>query len=407
MDTLNSTDQTTSGLHSPLVTNRNSQARFSEVLEVFNEAQKDSRFRPTRQQFLACFDLLNQTIEDLNEARENAFRLQQDLETAIDIRKTLSETITGLERRLEDKFTKYCQELVAQHSTQKNTDPACHNPPTYSEVAARKVKPVRSRQQEAPLILAPLLKDAETSIADIANADIDVGFTKVSRVRKTKSGNVMVVASSQSDREALKQRLLASSTLSAKYKIREPRQSNPRLVISNISPVAYKDDVQLKNDIYGRNEHINSKFSREDFQSAFRILYHPKNDRYGNKSVVIDVPPQLRTCILSEPLYLAWQIAEVSDYLYVVRCYKCQRYGHSSRNCNHNEYCSSCGENDHNYKTCPVKNEPNKHCCINCWRYNQTNPTKLRQTNHTAVSSDCPELRHAKELAFNSTNYGF
>ena len=406
MDLPHEASHTTTGIYSPLATNRNSQARFSEVLEVFQEAQKDTRFRPTRHQFLACFELLNQTIEDLNDARENSARLQQDLETAIDIRRTLSETITGLERRLEDKFTKYCQELVAQHQGQ-SLAPQCNQPPTYSQVAARKIKPAIQKQQEAPLILAPKEKSTVTSIADIANSDVDVGFTKVNRVRKTKAGNVMVVASSQSEREALKQRLLASSSLSAKYKIREPRQMNPRLVISNISPLAYKDDNQLKRDIYERNDHINSTFSHESFQSAFRILYHPKEDRYGNKSIVVDVPAQLRTCMLSSPLYLAWQIADVSDYLYVVRCYKCQRYGHSTRSCTHNEYCSFCGENNHNYKTCPIKNDPSKYCCINCWRYNQANPDKTRPTDHTAVSSECPELKHVKELTFNSTNYGF
>jgi len=63
-----------------------------------------------------------------------------------------------------------------------------------------------------------------------------------------------------------------------------------------------------------------------------------------------------------------------------LRCYKCQQYGHGTRNCNNHMICHRCGEDGHESFDCE---SPPK--CANCGG------------NHMASSKDCPRwLRESK-----------
>jgi len=65
-----------------------------------------------------------------------------------------------------------------------------------------------------------------------------------------------------------------------------------------------------------------------------------------------------------------------------MRCYQCQRFGHTKLQCVSPVICSSCGEN-HVYDTCP--NKDNKKC-INC------------HENHSAAHRGCPEYIKTHEI---------
>lgn len=48
-----------------------------------------------------------------------------------------------------------------------------------------------------------------------------------------------------------------------------------------------------------------------------------------------------------------------------IQCFRCQRFGHSSRNCNHSPRCVKCMEN-HETKSCPIKERTETVQCCNC-----------------------------------------
>jgi len=65
-----------------------------------------------------------------------------------------------------------------------------------------------------------------------------------------------------------------------------------------------------------------------------------------------------------------------------LRCFKCQRYGHSQGRCQRSAVCSKCGEAQHAEGTeCP-----NAPYCVNC------------QGAHAAISKDCPMWSKEKEI---------
>ena len=91
-------------------------------------------------------------------------------------------------------------------------------------------------------------------------------------------------------------------------------------------------------------------------------------------------------------LYIgAQETCKVHDHFYVLRCYKCQDYGHHSINCTNNAVCGYCAKDGHETRDCPVKHIPSSMCCINCKQ------TTGSRSAHVAGSLLCPTL--AEHLA--------
>lgn len=68
---------------------------------------------------------------------------------------------------------------------------------------------------------------------------------------------------------------------------------------------------------------------------------------------------------LPERVFLGYMSYYVREYTpKPLRCYNCQRFGHTAPNCRGKRRCSRCGE-DHEYMQCKKETQPN---CCNCER---------------------------------------
>ena len=65
-----------------------------------------------------------------------------------------------------------------------------------------------------------------------------------------------------------------------------------------------------------------------------------------------------------------------------MRCFKCQRYGHGSRNCNKDARCKACGQTPHDGSPCTSPK-----MCLSC-----------KSTDHVVDSKDCPDWKREKEV---------
>ena len=87
----------------------------------------------------------------------------------------------------------------------------------------------------------------------------------------------------------------------------------------------------------------------------------------------------------------------VDDHVHIIKCFKCQRYGHFAKNCSHETACGICAES-HITRDCP--NRGGSLSCVNCVR------GKKSSTDHTTNWSKCPYLLNAIISQTESTNYG-
>ena len=117
---------------------------------------------------------------------------------------------------------------------------------------------------------------------------------------------------------------------------------------------------------------------------TFRVLsVNPCNDKQHVYRATAVVSEEIWDIILNKmnkKVKVAYLSCPVFCRPNSVRCFKCQRLGHTAQTCTNNRTCANCG-GDH--KTDGCTNEPN---CINCSELGL-------DCNHRADSADCPTFR--------------
>jgi hypothetical protein len=119
---------------------------------------------------------------------------------------------------------------------------------------------------------------------------------------------------------------------------------------------------------------------------------------------VIEVSPQMRKIIFNlRSIKIGWSSHRYADYLPLVRCHKCNNFGHFKKDCKAAQACGNCGK-DHNTRVCKAhKTDFN---CINCYRYNNINKSgKKVNTGHSSFSDSCESLKRIINLIKEKIDY--
>lgn len=103
--------------------------------------------------------------------------------------------------------------------------------------------------------------------------------------------------------------------------------------------------------------------------------------RMGKNNWLIDLDAQSKSFLLAKKrMCIDFERYRVVEYISIMRCFKCQAYGHSSRNCDGEQHCAKCA-GKHFWKDC--KSETTQ--CANCYFENADG-----DCGHRADSVDCP-----------------
>ena len=116
----------------------------------------------------------------------------------------------------------------------------------------------------------------------------------------------------------------------------------------------------------------------EGVVQAQRIMFKKEGGSFPTGTVFLTFgTPDLPTKIK-----LGFLVVRVSPYIpNPMRCFKCQRYGHTSTRCKRTIVCSICAEDGHDDRSCAKRKK-----CANC------------DGDHPAFSKDCPIWRQEKEI---------
>jgi len=161
---------------------------------------------------------------------------------------------------------------------------------------------------------------------------------------------------------------------------------------------------KLKDAIISQNITIDDFVSNND--SVFECKYFIRSKNQNFQHLIIEISPELRKIFLSlEKVNIFWSRHYVKDFISITRCFKCLGFSHSRDKCDSQIFCSECGKEGHDYKSC--KSDSGHKTCINCVRYNQklnTNQTPV-DTKHDAFYGSCPTLNRMKNLIMSKINY--
>ena len=177
---------------------------------------------------------------------------------------------------------------------------------------------------------------------------------------------------------------------------RPHRNLLPKITISGIQSADYKegDALKLQNAICEKNQSIKQLIEQGN---TFEILFIKEDWQKNNFSVAaVKISKEIYSEIrqLKYQLYIDFTRCRVSDRFHLPQCYGCQKFGHTSNNCQMKEHniqvCRYCAEN-HQSKSCPHKGQRDMYKCANCG------------SNHTSTYIKCPVVQSQLQSLLNRT----
>jgi len=292
------------------------------------------------------------------------------------------------------------EEVVKIHSVRED------NPASYAQAAKNvmpEIPPISGNkgpvmQPPKQVIVRHETKESDEVIKDLKRLVLPsrIGL-KVRRLVSVRNG-VIVEAETEEGAE----NLVAHAPLKeAGFKVERPTKKKPVMMIYDVG--ADLKDEEIKDEVFSRNLQ-GSSIERDEFMEEFRIRRKFKDLRSAGKKVnlVVESSVRVRNWLRGkERIFVEWQSCKVIDYVDLARCYKCQRYGHIAKHCDHEKpSCSHCA-GEHEYKDCPDKDKKEKECCANCKR------EKRQNIKHNVASKKCAAYEKAIKRRNEKTDYGY
>lgn len=296
-------------------------------------------------------------------------------------------------------------EIMEREKKKKDTyrNPGVTATHTYAQVASTswsralqsetEKKTNEKRQNQQIILVKPEKEEEDKRTNDEIKAHLletinDIKHKiRIKGIRQMRKKGLIIEVDRKEDVELLKEANLGQN----KLKVEEPRKTDPALIIFDVE-MEYKED-EIRKDLIGKNlGYLNETEKKElEGQINFKHKFRTKENR---ANWIVQMPAKfLITLVNKGKIFMQWRTHRVSNYVNVVRCFKCQAYGHMAKSCSSaNSHCETCGSTDHLKLECDKKDKPK---CINCCR------SKRKEMWHNVRSKDCPEYKKQVEI-FNS-----
>jgi len=329
---------------------------------------------------------INMLREEIVCAREERARL----DTRVKERSEIGKMVREIVREEVDKIKSGMEETSESyaHAAKKvlpDIPPISGN--NGPVVQAPKQVIVRHETKESEVVIKELKKLVLPS---------SIGL-KVRRLVSIRNGVIV-----EADTEEGADNLVAHAPLKeAGFIVERPTKKKPVIMIFDVG--ADLKDEEIKDEVFSRNVQ-GSSIRKDEFLEEFQIRRKFKDARSAGRKVnlVVESSVRVRNWLRGkERIFVEWQSCKVIDYVDVARCYKCQRYGHIAKHCNHEKpSCSHCA-GEHEYKDCPDKGKKEKECCANCKR------EKRQNMKHNVASKKCTSYEKAIKRRNEKTDYGY
>lgn len=156
------------------------------------------------------------------------------------------------------------------------------------------------------------------------------------------------------------------------YIVEKSAKWNPRVIIKNVDMDHYNtdSDTLIASLISLNNLEVNS-------QKSIRIVTRLKYKSCF--SIVLEINSIIRNKIIGfGKVFLGWRSYTIEDYIHVLCCYKCSKFGHNSSNCKNKEViCYKCAQ-AHDSRDC----KSSSFKCQSCVVYNSKNKSSSVPFDH-------------------------
>ncbi|KAJ2937667.1 hypothetical protein O0L34_g17477 [Tuta absoluta] len=214
----------------------------------------------------------------------------------------------------------------------------------------------------------PIFADIKEGWTHQVIIDFITGFTKTFHLQYRSQGKIAIHCHDIEGHKALVEGLRNDNVFFHTFTRKEER--SPKVVIKGL-PTTVTEDLPTELAELGFN---NAKITV--LKSS-----KPNAKNSSHPPILVQLAPGGDVTKFKQIRYLSSCVVQIQKYTPKIsgtQCYRCQRFGHSSRNCNFPERCVKC-TGQHATKDCPKKDRTTPAQCCNC------------DDNHPANFSKCKE----------------
>lgn len=209
------------------------------------------------------------------------------------------------------------------------------------------------------------------------------------RVAETRNGNVYLEFNCEKDKAEMIKVLNKKMDLETKE---VEKKINPIMIISGIKE-GWKEEDLIK-EIVKRNEIILGQ--DKEAEKKMKVINKRKTRTGKKENWLIEMRPEIFKIFEKvESIVIDYVIVPIKEYINLAICYKCCRYGHVAKYCEHEASCYNCG-GKHEGNNCEERNMN----CINC-EY-----AEIEYRTHDARDIRCPVYKRKMDEERGKINYG-
>lgn len=189
----------------------------------------------------------------------------------------------------------------------------------------------------------------------------------------TKAGQVVLKVKTREDTEKIRTLLQSDERTKDKIKVTVPKRRRQRLLVLSVDAEVAEDEIRTS--LAG----VLADGGLPASSDVEVVRHYPT--RQGKENWIVDVDVEGANFLIERRrVCVDMDRYRIVRFVPIVRCYRCQAYGHVSNRCADVEKCPKCAAG-HALKDCTIEEEN----CINCIRRDDD-----KDTSHRADSMDCP-----------------
>ena len=304
---------------------------------------------------------------------------------------TQNDRVSILEKKLDNMQTDFRDELSAMKDILLDMNNKTLNSNSNSSVLTQSADNPWNDTQKIDQLrhMMVIKKDNQGKSVDkglLEKACVDDGVGVLNSFEMKKSGDTAIIVQTKADAEILKRNL---TSCLPQHQIEQVPARTPTINVVGLTRNYDKEELceMIKKQNIGISSIFESDTSVEDKKFDI-VAITPLKSRPSCYKAIIRVSNLIRSVLSkqSDRMYVGSQtVCKVYDSFYILRCFKCQQFGHHSRDCRNAAKCGYCAQ-DHETRSCPVKAVPSSASCVNCMDSGNSDHK------HAANDQKCPHL---------------
>lgn len=325
----------------------------------------------------SLIDMLN-ICEDVRKKLNSELSNKNSL--TVDVNNEIQGKLSDLEMLMLERMTNFIEiDNSLVHITKENE--LLRNQINYFENKQSEI-PMRVKMEEVEMLTRKKIEEKKNTFSIIVESsndkEIDVkrilrdevkntnAKFRIDDIVVTKDKKVILRSEEKKNLDTFGVWFNKCKKLKKNLKISEPLKRMERLILLGVSLDTEEDVIYEDLKIYVTSEEPQIKLIKSIKRTDSLVNW------------IIDVDAQTKEDLLkAQRVCIEFFRIRVVEYIRIIRCYKCQDFGHISTRCNRKEQCGKCGE-EHDTRTCTNEIER----CVNCKERND----------HRADSFQCPSF---------------